>query len=177
MRHNITIKQNLAAERLQIKETALVLVATILLPVLTHLFPYSGQAPVGAVLLPIFIAPLVAAFYFRSHVAVLAGALAPFANMLLTGQPGWHFASVLSFELIIFSTALVSLRHVAILQWVLAPLALLLAKLSSYLLVNAYPGILPQGFPVSFDAQGVATMLPGIVILSAINLFIISRRR
>ena len=67
-------------QTLQIPHTLIILAATMLLPVLFHLIPPVRDVPMGARLLPLFYAPLVAVLLFRPHVGLIAAALAPMLN-------------------------------------------------------------------------------------------------
>lgn len=72
----------LAQKRVRVASaTLLTVLAALLLPLLVHLLPSSGGVPLGARLLPIFYAPLLATVFFGPVTSLAAGALAPFANL------------------------------------------------------------------------------------------------
>jgi len=48
-----------------IRQAALVLAMAIALPFAVHLIPVEGSVPVGARLLPVFLAPLIALYFFQ----------------------------------------------------------------------------------------------------------------
>lgn len=87
----------------QFLSTSLTIVGMVILPIFVHLIPFSGNYPLGAYLLPMFIAPLVAAFYFSPIGVILAVAVGPLLNNLLTGMPQAPEFYFLTFELGIFA--------------------------------------------------------------------------
>jgi hypothetical protein len=86
--------------------TAIVITAMVMLPVLVHLVPFSGSAPLGAYLLPMFIAPLVGAYYISPVGLMVAALAAPLLNHVLTGMPSQPTMYLLMGELAIFSLLL-----------------------------------------------------------------------
>ena len=83
--------------------TTLTLAGMVLLPIMVHLIPFSGVYPLGAYLLPMFFAPLVAVFFVSPVGLVLAALLAPMLNNILTGMPQAPMLYFITSELIIFS--------------------------------------------------------------------------
>ena len=90
--------ENSLLSKLQIKESVAVLAFSILIPFLIHFIPVSGN-PVGAVLLPIFIAPFIAVVFFRFNVGIIAALLSPVLNYLLTGNPVYGLLGIITLEL------------------------------------------------------------------------------
>ncbi|HEX7021642.1 MAG TPA: hypothetical protein VF171_02215 [Trueperaceae bacterium] len=138
--------------------TALTLAACVLLPVAVHLIP-AGGVPLGARLLPIFLAPLLAAYLFPPVVALAAAALAPFLNQALTGMPPKGLAAQISVELLVFVGLVVLVRRMWPRFLPLAPLAYLAAHLLTALLFgSASPGqVLADTWSVSW---------PGLLVLT-----------
>ena len=157
-------------KHLAVRETVVVLIITVLLPFLVHLIPYTGMTPLGATLLPIFYAPLVAILLFRWHVGFIAGILAPFIHFLITGLPAWPMVLILSVDLALFLGMVWAFRKTRILKWIGAPIAYLLAKgASSFLVV-----LLPISLTTSeFWISSVSVALPGLLILLIINILVL----
>ena len=132
----------------------------IALPLLIHLIPPLGKTPLGAFLLPIFYAPLAAAFLCHPLVSVFAGLVVPYINYLLTGQPALPVAAGLSVELALFSIALLYFNRRRMSNAWVVPAAYGLAKLGSALV-----GILTGGFSLSGWLSGLVYALPGLLVL------------
>ena len=92
-------KRNILIQGLR---TVLTITAMALLPILVHLIPFSGKTPLGAYLLPMFIAPLVSAFYLSPAGLVAACLIGPPLNYMLTGMPDLTVLLTLIPELMIF---------------------------------------------------------------------------
>ncbi|MDJ0834504.1 MAG: hypothetical protein QNJ69_13350 [Gammaproteobacteria bacterium] len=154
-------------QTLQIPHTLIILAATMLLPVLFHLIPPVSDVPMGARLLPLFYAPLIAVLLFRPHVGLIAAALAPMLNYLLTGRPEFGLVTLLSGELLTFSLIMLLALKLRLPAWLMVPVALLLAKTASFLLLHAMPHLsaLP---PVVYWQVTLANAIPGMLVLMAI---------
>ena len=83
--------------------TALTIIGMLILPFVVHLIPFSGKYPLGVYLLPMFLGPLVAAFYVSPVSLILASIIAPIMNNLLTGLPQVPGLYFLMGELLLFS--------------------------------------------------------------------------
>ncbi len=150
---------------IQIGATVLLLIASVLLPFLVHLIPSQGPVPIGAQILPIFIAPLIAVVFFRFHVAFIIAAISPLLNAVLFGQPDLFFTLRLTAELIVFVSLVFYLKDWVGLRWVNAPVSLIMSKLFVALGI----GILPVGFGFS----QVVAQFTGAVSAGAIGIFIL----
>lgn len=154
---------------LEIKETVVFLALTMALPVFIHLIPHGGSVPLGARLLPIFYAPFIAVFFFKPHVGIIAGLLAPWANLLLTGRPDPGTALALSCELAlfaVFSKIIVNISR-------RAPIAAPAAYIASIFITGVVLGMLPS-FSEGILGLGAFTRAltiswPGILMLFLIN--------
>lgn len=104
--------------------------ASVALPFAVHLLP-TGSA-VGAALLPIFWAPLLAAAFFGPVPALAAAVLAPAVNHLVTGMPPEFIVPSLTAELLVFVALLFLAYRSDLLRRsvVVAPLAYLVARLA-----------------------------------------------
>lgn len=147
-------------KKLGLREAAVLLVLAWLMPFLVHLAPWSGERPLGAYVLPMFWAPLVAAYFYGRWVAVGIGLFAPAVNLAVTGLPALERLGAMSAEVAVF----VALASWAIERWprfaLTGPLAYLAAKLA----VGA--GL----FAVAGKSLGIAAgALIGLVILAGLN--------
>ena len=118
-------------------------------------------------MLPVFVAPLVAAYLFKKHVALFAGIVAPLLNYLLIGQPRPDVVISLSIEIALFVSLLLVFRNIAVLKYLAAPAAYLLA---SVLVVAglALTGTLAN--PVAYLISATTVALPGILLLGVVSL-------
>ena len=168
---NILVINAETMKKLQIKETVLLLGGSILLQFIIHLVPSYNNVPVGAILLPMFYAPLIAAVFFKPHVAVLTGILTPLLNYALTGFPVPANGAVLTVELLVFALAASFLLRKNNSKNVSALLALLCAKAASWMIFVSIPfaGVFTSGFFI----QSFITAVPGIFVLSLLNIFLV----
>ena len=161
----------------QLSYTTLTLVGMVLLPIIVHLIPFSGPQPLGAYLLPMFIAPLVAAFYVSPVGLILAAILAPVINNALTGMPQALMLYFVTGELIVFSMIVFWIVQKKKIFLGFSALAFLVAKL-----VVMVPGILILNgeFNLSVFGQnlaGLAISIPGIMILFAVERLLLRRQQ
>jgi hypothetical protein len=156
--------------------TALTLAGMVLLPIIVHLIPFSGSYPLGAYLLPMFIAPLVAAFYVSPIGLVLAAILAPMINNALTGMPQAPILYFVTAELILFSMLAFWIVQKEKTFLGFSALAFLIAKL-----VVMVPKILilNGSFVLAAFGQnlaGLAVSIPGILLLVAVERLLLRRQ-
>lgn len=138
-----------------------------LLPLLVHVIPLAGPVPVGARLLPIFYAPLLAAWIFHPAAGLLASLLMPFINHAFTGMPTLPMTVLLSLELAVFSLGLLLNRK----YWPRLPLAALsfiAGKVISAILL-VFVAIVPAS-PWAYLVSSVQNALPGLLILLVLHL-------
>jgi len=76
---------------------------SVISPFMIHLIPPIGGVPIGAIVLAMSYAPLIAIVLFRFHVAMITALLSPLLNSLITGYPKPEIIAILTFELILFS--------------------------------------------------------------------------
>lgn len=158
------------ASKYQLTQTVIILVATMTLPVVVHLLPNINGNLAGAVFLPIFLAPMFAAFRYKKHVAIFAGIFAPLLNYLIMGRPAPEMVITLGFEVVLFAWALNWLKGLKGIQYIAAPAAYLLASLVAAVGLSM-TGKLAN--PVSFWANGVVVAIPGILLMAMANLAIL----
>jgi hypothetical protein len=157
----------------QISQTIVVLVATIILPLLIHLLPNINGNIAGAVLLPIFWAPMFATFVYKKHVAVLAGILAPLFNYLLLGHPVPEMVLMLELEIVMFVLVLGWLTNMKGIRYIAAPTAYILASLAAVSILSVF---IPS-HPFSMWINSTMTAIPGILLLCLANWVILWVRK
>ncbi len=174
MLHANTLRQN---KVLQIPATAVTIGVMLLLPFLVHFLPSAGVVPMGARLLPIFYAPLLAAIFFHPAVGIVAGVVAPLLNHTLTGMPESGMVVILIVELTIFSVVMQHLNY----RWPkfggFAPFAFLMAKVASLLVLILIPINFIAAPPMQFFLASLRSAVPGMAILLAINLVAVWAKR
>lgn len=137
------------------------LAAGLALPVLVHLIPVEAGPPMGARLLPIFLAAIVAAMRMDAVSALSIAVFTPLLNRLLTGSPAGPMLPTLLIELGVVVGALLLLR-----RW--APRLLRVAAAPAYLVAAVIAGAIVAG-------DGAAATLgfalrhawPGLILLAA----------
>ncbi len=154
-------------QTLQIPHTLIILAATMLLPVLFHLIPPVSDVPMGARLLPLFYAPLIAVLLFRPHVGLIAAALAPMLNYLLTGRPEFGLVTLLSLELVTFALVSLLVLRLQLKLWLMVPVALVVAKTASFVLLHAMPHLSAMP-PAVYWQVTLFNAIPGMLVLMAI---------
>lgn len=162
------------SSRYQLTQTVVVLGATMILPVLIHLLPnFNGQLS-GAVLLPIFFAPMIAAFLYKKHVAIFAGIFAPLLNFLIMGRPAPEMVITLGFEVVLFVLALSWLMNLKSIRYFAAPIAYLI---SSLIVVAGLSVLGNLSNPFSFWLNSTLVAIPGIILMGIINVGILRFRK
>lgn len=152
---------------LLISVTVVTVALTFALPLLFHLLPSAG-IPLGARLLPIFYAPLLAALLFPPVVALSASLVAPLINHVLTGNPPLPMAAQLSAELMVFTGMVLLLRRRWPLLPVIAPLAYLVARVTVFFAQQ--PGALASDKAWQVLLMSLQVALPGFGMLLLLNL-------
>ncbi len=158
----------------QVTQTLVILAATMLLPVMVHLLPSIGGNLSGAVLLPIFFAPMIAAFLYKKHVAIFAGIFAPLLNFLIMGRPAPEMVIMLASEIVLFVLVLGWLKDIKGLRFAAAPVAYLIASMIVALGLSTVGNLIN---PVSFWMNSTMIAIPGILLMGMINLAILRFRK
>ncbi|TKG94737.1 hypothetical protein EYV94_12400 [Puteibacter caeruleilacunae] len=158
--------------RWQVKETILVLIATMMMPLLVHLIPAGNGVMLGSMLLPLFYAPLVALILFRWHTALIAGVLAPVLNYLIMGHPLPEMVVQMCTEMLIFVLAANYLLRIRWTKFIAAPVAYLLAMAGAILVLSTFTDIATSGV-----WQIVKACWPGLLILSVITMVTLKIRK
>lgn len=150
-------------------ELGLGLALSLLFPFMIHLLPVPDDSRLGARLLPMFYAPLLAALLGRTTSAFAVAVLAPWVNWLITGHPVPRTGIVMTLQLVVFVAALRALLAPLGPRWYLAAPAYLLGLAASVLAAAVFPELIGSR-PVLPWAAGTLTMaLPGIAVLLLIN--------
>ena len=153
---------------LQLQAVVVFTIAAFLFPFLVHLISPAQGIPLGARLLPMFYAPLVAALLYRYHVAVIAALAGPLLNYWVTGHPLPSMLLTLTLELVLFVSIVFLLRNKrGVMPWILAPLAYILALGFAALIKG-----LGEAQAWDFFSQAISTGWMGVIILWMINLII-----
>jgi len=157
----------------QITQTLLVLAATMILPLAVHLLPNLNGNLAGAVLLPIFWAPMFAAFVYKKHVAILSGIFAPLLNYLILGRPAPEMVVTLGFEIVLFALVFASIKNLQIVKFVAAPVAYLVA---SFLVVSGM-SFFSDHASLSMWGNSTTVAIPGILLMGFANLLLLRFRK
>ncbi len=158
----------------QVTQTLVILVATMILPVLIHFLPNINGQISGAVLLPIFWAPLFAAFVYKKHVALFAGIFAPLLNYLIMGRPAPEMVITLGFEVVLFVLLLGWIKNQKSIQYFAAPLAYFVASLFTAFGLSVLGSV---SDPFSFWTNSILIAIPGIILMGLINVAILKFRQ
>lgn len=161
----------LASRRFVIPATLVTTALAVALPVVVHLLPPVGTVPMGAVLLPLFIAPFVAVFLFHPAAALGASLVTPSLNRALTGQPTAEMATLLTIELCAFTLVALFLRRAWPRSVLSAPLAYLAAKLVAAAVLS-FSALIPA-LPLGYLTTSVVNALPGLALLVVVNLLVV----
>lgn len=162
---NVTAIQ--LASKYQITQTVIILAATMVLPVLVHLLPSLNGQLAGAVLLPIFLAPMFAAFMYKKHVAIFAGIFAPIFNYLIMGRPAPEMVITLGFEVVLFAVLLSWLKNMKGIQYIAAPISYLISSFAVVLGLSLFG---TPANPLAFWLTGTTIAIPGILLMAVANL-------
>ena len=158
--------------QLQVKETLVILVASVFIPFIVHMIPSYGNIPLGAKILAMFYAPFIAVLFCRPHVAIITGLLSPTLNALLTHHPAQEIIAILTLELVTFSI-IASVVHKRWKNfWGVAPTAYIIS-VSIVAIMHAIISYFILPLPVYFFLNSLLQAIPGIVILLLLNITLI----
>ncbi len=170
MKATATITENSFWQQSQIIETAILLGLSVTIPFLIHLVPVGGELHWGPMLLPMFYAPILAAYFCRIHVGVAVCFLAPLLNLLFTGRPTPVMAGIITAELLLFFLILQILRaKIGKWNWYFGLLAFLGVKAVFLILLLIWPSIPPAGMSISHLLNGIVFSAPGLALLGLIG--------
>lgn len=170
MKNAVTLQ---IAAKYQLSQTVLVLAATMILPLVIHLIPNINGNLAGAVLLPIFWAPMVAAFVYKKHVAILAGIFAPLFNYLILGRPAPEMVVTLGFEIVLFALLASWLKNLQAVKYIAVPVAYVIASLT----VVSGMSLLNDHASFSIWVNTTTVAIPGILLMGLGNLLLLRFRK
>ncbi len=160
----------------QIPETMLIILATMGLPILVHLLPTYNSTPLGAVLLPMFIAPLIASLLYKPHVSLLAAFSVPLLSFSLTSKPESGIFLLMFVELLIFTILSLQLNRRRINPLGHVFIAFLAAKLFSLIWILYLPFNPFQGDGQTYFTSSMTNGIPGMLIMALIAYFLFQKR-
>ncbi len=161
------------AKKFYVAETTIFLALTLIIPALVHQIPNSDSVPIGAKLLPIFYAPLVATILFHYRVGLFIGLAAPLINYSLFGKPALPIVGVLSLELVLFVSIIAIIYTLKFnftkpLHFIIGALGYLIAKLISSSVVFLFPSFVAMEAK-TFLFQSVSNAWLGLIFLIVIS--------
>ncbi len=150
----------------QIVETFILLVGSVLFQFLIHIIPSSGT-PLGAVLLAMFFAPLIAVIFFKAHTAFIVGILSPVLNYFITGSPRAEILPLMTIELVLFVSLLYLFFNISRVKKISALFAVIISIALSFPVASLFSGY--SGNLLS----SLTTAIPGILLLTLLNYFLV----
>jgi hypothetical protein len=166
---NTSVVSNSVIRNLQVVETIVLLAASVLFQFLVHLIPSSGT-PLGAVLLAMFFAPLVAVIFFKAHTALIVGILSPVLNYFITGSPKAEILPLMTIELVLFVSCLYLFFSISMLKKIGAVFAIIISITLSTFIVSLF------GNYNGNVLDSLTTAVPGILLLSLLNYLLLLNR-
>lgn len=151
------------------RELGVLLCLSVMFPFMVHIIPVPEDARLGARLLPVFYAPLLAVLLGRQGTAVAVALLAPWLNWALTSHPAPTGAVSMTIELLVFVLAMRAMLARAGARWFLAAPAYVLSIAAAALAASAFPLLIGGRAPLAWAAGCVVTGMPGIAIITLIN--------
>jgi len=151
------------------RELGVVLTLSVMFPFLIHVLPVPETSRMGARLLPMFYAPLLAVLWGRMATAWLCALLAPWLNWALTSHPAPSGAIVLMVELLVFVVVLRRLLTRSGARWFVAIPAYLAGMLAAGMVTALFPNLIGGRPAVDWAVQSVVTGLPGVAVMVLIT--------
>ena len=155
------------------RELGIVLALSLMFPFLIHVLPVPETSRLGARLLPMFYAPLLAALWGRMATAWLCALLAPGLNWALTGHPAPPATYAMMIQLLVFVVAVRGLPLRAGLRWFMAIPAYLAGMVTTMLAALVFPAMIGGRPPVDWAVQSVIRSLPGVGVLVLITCLVL----
>ena len=163
---NTSVVNNAAIRNLQVVETVLLLAGSILLQFLIHLIPSSGT-PIGAYVLAMFFAPLIAIIFFKPHTAFVVAILSPILNYLISGSPIAVILPLMTIKLVLFVSCLYLFFNIKSIKKISALLAILVSLTVSPFIVSLFSSYNENVL------SSLTTTIPGILLLTVVNYFLV----
>lgn len=147
------------------------LAAGLALPLLVHMIPVEGGPPMGARLLPIFLAATLAAMRLDAVSALSIALATPLLNRLVTGSPAGPMLTTVLIELVVVVAVVLIARR-------FAPSLLRVVAAPAYLLAATAAGLVVHGdAPTATLAFAFGSSWPGLLLLAALGAASASPRR
>jgi hypothetical protein len=170
--NSLTIEPGLIS-RVQVKETIIVLIVSIVIPFLIHLLPTYKGTPAGAILLAMFFAPFYAIRYFKFHVGVIAAIFSPMLNHLITGQPIAGLVPLLTLQLVLFVFLSKALYKITALKYFNASFSYVATIFISLIILLIAPALKPGISMGRYFESAFVIGFPGIFLLIFVNALLI----
>ena len=155
------------------RELGILLTLSVLFPFLMHVLPVPETSRLGARLLPMFYAPLLAALWGRKQTAWLVALLAPWLNWALTRHPSPPGAIMMMIQLLAFVVVLPRLLNVPAVRWFVAIPAYLAGMVASLAAAFLFPALINGRPPVDWLGQSLVLTLPGVAMLVLITALVL----
>ncbi|MDI1336275.1 MAG: hypothetical protein PSU94_08860 [Lacunisphaera sp.] len=155
------------------RELGILLTLSVLFPFLMHLLPVPETSRLGARLLPMFYAPLLAALWGRRETGWLVALLAPWLNWALTGHPAPLGAIVIMIQLLVFVLVVPLLLNATFVRWLVAIPAYFAGMALSLLAALLIPALIGGRPPLTWAVQSVIFSLPGVAALVVITCLVL----
>ena len=166
-----------ALRSFQIPAFAIVLSLTMGLPILFNLLPTFDSTPLGARILPMFFAPLIASLIYRPHVGLLAALCAPLINYSITAKPASDIFLILTIELVVFTFASIVLKKYGVSAIIHVFLSYLIAKLFCLICILYLPFHIFVGIAMDYFISSSMVGVPGLVIMTLIAIYLLRVRK
>lgn len=151
------------------RELGILLALSVMFPFLVHLLPVPETSRLGARLLPMFYAPLLAALWGRRQTGWLVALLAPWLNRVLTGHPAPGGAVVMMIQLLVFVLVVPRLLTGRFTRWLVAVPAYVAGLGASALAALVWPALISGRPPVDWAVNSAVMSLPGVGALVLIT--------
>jgi hypothetical protein len=155
------------------RELGILLTLSVMFPFLLHLLPVPETSRLGARLLPMFYAPLLAALWGRRQTAWLVALLAPWLNWALTRHPSPPGAIMMMIELVVFVAVVPRLLAARAIRWFIAIPSYLAGMVVAMLAAAFFPVLINGRPPVSWLGQSLVLTLPGLTVLVLITVLVL----
>ncbi|MDI1248378.1 MAG: hypothetical protein PSV13_05790 [Lacunisphaera sp.] len=155
------------------RELGVVLALSLMFPFLIHVLPVPETSRLGARLLPMFYAPLLAALWGRMATAWLCALLAPGLNWALTGHPAPPGTYAMMIQLLAFVVVVRALLVRAGVRWFVAIPAYLAGLVATLLVALVFPALIGGRPPVGWALNSAMMSLPGVAILVLITCLVL----
>lgn len=150
-------------------ELGILLTLSVLFPFMIHILPVPEDARIGARLLPMFYAPLLAALLGRTRSAFIVAAVAPWLNWALTSHPAPRGAIVTMLQLLVFAWAVRAMLKQFGARWFLAAPAYVAGMVAATIVAAIFPDLISGRPVIAWISNSVTMGLPGIGVLVLIN--------